>query len=253
PTAVRPYLLADVQEAIRDYFDTIRPQPAPLYDRLVQRHIREGDVVITFNYDLGVERSLRSAGLWRITDGYGFFIDHYDGKSPVKILKLHGSTNWRGLLFGGSTGFSGANNSIGTRPVLFFRPDLEYLGYSEFTDPHCAGLSQAASISSMIMPALPKLFYFETSFGREWKSFWDRLWHSAEKALQATNDVIIIGYSLPIADERARKLLLHSSNKNANLTICCGSATSSIEEQFLKEGFSRIHRVLQPTFEGLLA
>ena len=253
PTVVRPYLLTDVQGAIRDYFDAIRLQPAPLYDLLARNHIHEGDVVITFNYDLGIERSLRLPGLWEITDGYGLTISKGANASRVKVLKLHGSTNWRALLFDGNAGFGRADNSLGERPVLFFRPDLEYLGYGEFMDPRCAGLSQAASTSSIIMPALPKRFYFETSFGREWEPFWDHLWHSAAKALQATNEVIIIGYSLPAADQRARELLLAGAKKNANLTICCGNATSGIEEQFRKEGFSRIHRVPQPTFEGWLA
>ncbi len=60
----RPYIVAGLQEAIRDFFDTIRQQLATLYDQLVQMRIRDGDVIITFNYDLGVERSFRSASLW---------------------------------------------------------------------------------------------------------------------------------------------------------------------------------------------
>jgi hypothetical protein len=130
-----PYLLSDLKEALRDYFDTIRSTPAPLYDKLA-RVLRRGDLVITFNYDLGVERALHTAGLWNIKTGYGFPID--DGEpSPVEVLKLHGSTNWRALLFGGRTGgtFVGDGTSLGDRPVLFFQPDFVYLGYQDFVDP----------------------------------------------------------------------------------------------------------------------
>ena len=70
----RPYLLSDLKEALRDHFDSIRSAPAPLYDRLA-RVLRQGDLVITFNYDLGVERALRAAGLWDIRTGYGFSIE----------------------------------------------------------------------------------------------------------------------------------------------------------------------------------
>ena len=168
--AARPYLLSDLKEALRDHFDSIRSAPAPLYD-LLARVLRQGDVVITFNYDLGVERALRAAGLWDIRTGYGFSIEAAEQPSPVGVLKLHGSTNWRALLFGGRTGFfAGGGNSLGNRPVLFFRPDLEYLGYTDFVDPRCVRLDSAASLPAMIMPALPKTFHFATTYGQSGKS-----------------------------------------------------------------------------------
>jgi len=255
PADVRPTLLAAIQKAIRDYFNTIRQQTASLYDELARKHIRKGDLVITYNYDMAAERSLRSAGLWAITDGYGFRIGDSTESSAVTILKLHGSTNWRGLLFRGSTtGFRKAHDSLGSRPVLYFRSDLDYLGYGEFNDPDCAHLRTAGTISAMVMPALPKRFYHETSsFGREWEPFWDDLWQRAEAALQKADKLVIIGYRLPDADERARELLLRQAAKNINLTICCGDATASIERQFREQGFSRIGHAPDPTFEGWLA
>jgi hypothetical protein len=190
---MRPYLLGDLKEALRDYFDAIRPAPARQYDKLA-RALRPGDSVITFNYDLGVERALRAAGLWDIKTGYGFSIEDEGPLSAVEVLKLHGSTNWRALLFGGRPGFSvGNGTSIGDRPVLFFRPDLEYLGYRDFVDPRCAHLKTAASLPAMIMPALPKHFHFVTSFGQEWREFWDSLWQRAAYAIQAADEVVVIG------------------------------------------------------------
>lgn len=250
PTSVRPYLIADIEEAIRECFDTIRPSPALLYDQLAQHHIQESDTVITFNYDLGIERSLRSAGRWEISDGYGFPITNDPPSSAVQVLKLHGSTNWRGLLFGGRTGFGHAPNSLGQRPVLFFRPDNDYLGYNNFTDPLCDHLSEAATVSAMILPSLNKTFYHQTTFGREWGPFWENLWQRAENALQTSGRIVIIGYSLPAADERARDLLLSRANKNASVIVCCGRASTGIEEQFQKEGFAHIERVPNPTLEG---
>jgi hypothetical protein len=183
PSAVRASLIDDIQEAIRECFDIIRTRPMCLYDWLAQAHIHEGDTIITFNYDLGVERALRSAGHWEIDDGYGFRITNTQRSSAVPVLKLHGSTNWRGLLFGGRSGFGVAHDSLGSRPVLFFRPDSEYLGYQEFKDPLCGHLSGVANISAMIMPSLNKTFYRQTTLGKEWEPFWDHLWQRAKDAL----------------------------------------------------------------------
>ena len=250
--ATRPHLLSDLKEAIRDHFDAIRSAPTVLYDSLA-RLIRPSDVVITFNYDLGVERALRAADLWDIKTGYGFPVEPGDTPSPVEVLKLHGSTNWRALLFGGSTGFfAGGGNSLGKRPVLFFRPDLEYVGSPEFVDPLCRGLDAAASLPAMIMPALPKAFHFATTYGLEWKSFWDRLWNRAAGTISKADHVVVIGYSLPSVDERARGLLLGTSNKGVGLTIFCGNATTRLEREFRDHGFSGIESVAT-TFDGFLA
>jgi hypothetical protein len=246
-----PYLLGDLKEAIRDQFDTIRSAPAPLYDGLA-RVLRPGDRIITFNYDLAIERAVRAAGLWEIGDGYGFPIESNGAPSPVEVLKLHGSTNWRGLLFGGRTHSShNVWNSLGDRPVLFFRPDLEYLGCPDFVDPRCLGLDTAASLPSMIMPALPKQFYFETTFGQEWKRFWDYLWDRAERAIAKADELVVIGYSLPDADQRARAMLLNSLNKSVRLSICCGDATLRLGQEFLKHGFTGITNV-GSTFKDFL-
>ena len=246
----RPDLLNNLKEAIRDYFDEIRSKPALLYDELA-RVLHRDDSVITFNYDLGVERALRTAGLWDIRTGYGFFIK--DGENtPVNVLKLHGSTNWRALLFEGRTGFfAGSPNSLGNRPVLFFQPDLEYLEYPGFVDPHCAGLEKAASLPAMIMPALPKTFSFETTFGPEWKGFWDGLWQKAECVIKNADELAIIGYSLPAADKRARDMLLDTANKAVRLSICCANATASLEQEFRDRGFSDIQSGA-PTFVDFL-
>jgi hypothetical protein len=248
----RPRLLENLKEAIREYFDAIRSTPAPLYDGLA-RILRHGDKIITFNYDLGVERALHAAGLWNVECGYGFSIEEGTEPSPVEVLKLHGSTNWRALAFGGRTGFFVADlNSLGDRPVLYFRSDLEYLGYPDFVDPLCSGLQGAICLPAMILPALPKVFYFATSFGQEWRGFWDSLWRRAEHAIKNADELVIIGYSLPAADERARDTLLSSTNKAVRLSICCHSATRIIEQEFCDHGFKGIVSV-SPTFEGFLA
>lgn len=253
--AVRPDLLSDLKEAIREHFDIIRTAPAPLYAQLAHC-LRRGDLVVTYNYDLGLERALGEAGLWNIGTGYGFPIGDGQQPSPIDVLKLHGSTNWRALLFGGVTGngyFGGHHDSLGDRPVLCSRPDQEYFGLPDFVDPLCVGLDTVCRLLAMIMPALPKTFYFATIFGHEWKPFWDSLWRRAEDAIARAEELVIIGYSMPAADGRARELLLGTINKAVRLTICCGSATPTLEEEFHDHGFTSILHIADPTFAGFLA
>ena len=104
----------------------------------------------------------------------------------------------------------------------------------------------------MIMPALPKEFHFATTYGLEWKSFWDRLWNRAARAISKADHIVVIGYSLPSVDERARDLLLGTSNKSVRLTICCGNATTRLEQEFRDHHFSGIESVAT-TFDGFLA
>ncbi len=63
--STRPYLLSNLKEAIRDYFDSIRSAPAAHYDELA-RVLRPGDTVITFN--------LRSRH--RTSSAYGWKVGH---------------------------------------------------------------------------------------------------------------------------------------------------------------------------------
>ena len=70
-----------LKEAIRNYFDSIRSNPAELYDELACI-LRPGDSIVTFNYDLGVERALHRSSLWDIETGYGFVIGNKGQRSP---------------------------------------------------------------------------------------------------------------------------------------------------------------------------
>lgn len=240
-------------DAISFFFNSIRHQPAELYDRLAMERIRPGDVVITFNYDLAVERSLRTAGLWEVSDGYGRPFNLNLPTVPgtkVRVLKAHGSTNWWGSVFGGSQGFSAVSNSIGYRPVLYFEPDFEFLGYHGIRDPKSP--SQSGLISSLILPAREKRFFAKTLFGNEWEPFWDSIWAEAHDALRRASAIVLIGYSMPSADKRACDLLLRASNRGAEITICCGGRTDHIVNEFTSNGFALVVAPNQPTFAAWL-
>ncbi len=105
-----------LKNAVRDWFAEIQRGVAldsSAYREFAKNIIVRGDSVITFNYDVSLERELRLAGKFEVGDGYGFPIEGLPGKSATKVLKLHGSTSWLALLFGGMTsGFSASNLAI---------------------------------------------------------------------------------------------------------------------------------------------
>jgi len=95
--------------------DTTDGPPCRYHSALVAG-LREGDTVISFNWDPLLERALHGTGLWFPDDGYGISFDLlFDGEwrdanpgvhSQVQLLKLHGSVSWLICLpgFEGSTG-----------------------------------------------------------------------------------------------------------------------------------------------------
>lgn len=249
--------LSTLRVAIPEFFNSVQQTQIvgrDLYGSLVQHHIREGDAIVTFNYDLAVERALRIAGLWEIGDGYGFALgDGITPSSKVKVLKLHGSTSWLGLIFGGSLGFSQVSSALGARPVLLRASDFNYLGYSNLVrDPLGVGISRTGGEPALILPTLHKNFFYQTSFGHEWEPFWNNIWGQAEEALQLSKRIVIIGYSMPEADERARQLLLRRSNPNAEIIVLSESRTNAICEQFRSAGFTHIRTSEGRRFEDFL-
>ncbi len=193
-------------QAVREWFTEIRQNKTEAYECFANELIEAGDCIISFNYDVSLEHELRRAGKWRIGDGYGFTIPEFPSDSPVKLLKLHGSINWLALMFGGITGALQIQpgNVFGLRPVLGSN-ELAFLGYPDLTDPSFR--HPGAAIPTMIMPTRSKEFFFDTNLGREWEGFWDRLWQQAADALKGSDVVVLCGYSLPPADQRARDLL----------------------------------------------
>jgi hypothetical protein len=80
-------------------------QDGPSYTALSQvvAKLQDEDVLITFNWDTLLDKSLYESGQWTADDGYGIdfqgvFDDSWHPPSGTrsrwKLLKLHGSTNW---------------------------------------------------------------------------------------------------------------------------------------------------------------
>jgi hypothetical protein len=233
-------LFADVyrpalKQALREWFDEILHRSRPrAYRQLAEELILPDDQVISFNYDVSLDRELKLADLWSLGDGYSFPVEGFDNGSPVKILKLHGSIGWL------------ANALPGSRPV-FLDSDLIALGYSNHIDPKVprAGL---AAIQPLILPTTKKEFYFDTNLGPIWKGFWNHLWDCAKSALRNSERIVICGYGLYGIDERGRDLML-SEPFAADFEVCCGNDTQRIVEELRSKG-QKAHAAERLYFEG---
>jgi hypothetical protein len=248
-----------VREVTREYFRKDPPLEAPLYAELATKRIELGDTLITFNYELSLERQLRFSRLegevrkLELPDGYGLQTNSDIATSAVTVLKLHGSVNWLGQMFGGAQpgDYSAANNSLGRRPVMD-PTSQSYLDYGEappVIDPEFRGGGYDAQIA-MILPTLEKRFEANTTFGLEWREFWDGLWHRAALSLAQSSRIVMIGYSLREADVRAREMILGCSNKTADVVICCGSQSQPLADTFINHGF--LYARAAGTFESWL-
>ncbi|HTA42308.1 MAG TPA: hypothetical protein VK789_07670, partial [Bryobacteraceae bacterium] len=144
-----------LKNAVRGWFSEIQQSPqakSSPYKDFAENVIVPGDCVITFNYDVSLERELRFAGKFEVGDGYGFSIESVPNDSATKVFKLHGSTNWLALLFGGIT--SGGlsfepGHTLGPRPAIP-KNELEFLGYKNAVDS--AFGNGGAALPVMIFP-----------------------------------------------------------------------------------------------------
>ena len=226
-----------VREGIADYFRSIREAntEAHLYTSFTKL-VKPGDGIISFNYDVALEQQLIRAKKFRVRDGYGFPVNWDEPETSVKVLKLHGSVNWIALLFGGGKGPGTFRNSLGDSPrVDNAQSDLpEY--QSRVLDKSFPGGGVAQYIT-LVLPAHEKRFGVSTSVREEWVEFYRSLWSQAADSLQRSDRIVLIGYSMPSADEKARSLLLGHANKRAEVSVSCGSSNSSLAEEFHAHGF----------------
>ena len=242
-------LRAQTEYLMRHGLTLVRPGAAELYGLFAQRILAPQDAVITFNYDVSIDRELHRSGKWKALNGYGFVVEQADSEtSSCKLLKLHGSANWIWQIFGGLRGPSAVQfgSSLGWRPAIP-TPELEYLG-SSLVDPIFR--EGTGFVPCLVMPTAHKRFYAETSFGRECEAFWDSLWLQAEYAVRSSDEVVVVGYSLPEFDQRARDLMLKSMRNDTEVSVCCRSDTKRLVELFHNSGFTRAHAAADGTFEG---
>lgn len=152
------------------------------------------DLVISFNYDLAVERAVRQRtgthrqfGPWL----YGFASTKTRGL-PL-LLKLHGSSNWL----------------ISKSERFVVQTD----NWDDFDlQPGYRGHKGSGTVFPILLPFWDK---------RIEKRPWRRLWSHAAKKLVSTKFLIVWGYSLPLTDVKSRELFnLCLQNGGEGIKMC---------------------------------
>ena len=153
---------------------------------------------ITFNYDCYLDEALYYTGRWSPDWGYGFFcrpssVTVSQGTfedahaSESKLLKLHGSINWRPRL--------GYTSSVALDAIVHH--DKMSL-FHDVNDPNV--VARHLEIEPVIVP--PILAKSALGIQPALRLVWDL----AFKRLSTADSVTFIGYSLPITDTSARTL-----------------------------------------------
>lgn len=179
-----------------------RPYPAWL-KRLVISWCAEGATVVTFNYDLLIERITTELGMthsW--ADLYrmpladrstsfrsgGMFARATPPGSVLRMLKLHGSTNW---------GYAGMNTTTGDA-IYLMESDMRWSGPQRIRRPLPRHEGLYDDLKPMIVPptGTKNLYYSSSGLRAQWRK--------AREALRNASSVTLVGYSFPATDLAAR-------------------------------------------------
>jgi len=189
---------------------------------------------ITFNYDLVLEKSLKSLDLkpryLGVNDNIDspYFKNSFSGESL--ILKLHGSLNWE--------------NESGCR-------DIEFAEDSVRPDYPKSSLTANSFIEPAIVP--PTIFKQEINDDSRSTDPLTRLlinqWRGARQLLKEAEKVIIIGYSFPSSDYHAQRIFQISSMVRRNMIkeqkvlVCFGNKLSEEDELKKKKNITEIFQI----------
>lgn len=164
------------------------PVKSKVHGRILAK-LEKGDSVLTFNYDMVIEESFRSAGIWTPVGGYGERFHGIRGgwcrkwlearnspitqRSKIRLLKLHGSINWRL--------YKSREVRLKDRPFVV----------------RSRGKSASRETVSILPPGWNK---------RIDTNPYKPLWKEARLKLERCKTIVIAGYSLPEADVLAKAL-----------------------------------------------
>jgi hypothetical protein len=183
-----------VLSAVTDYIWGFFTSPQPSWrhvETFVGKHIPLGDVIITFNWDLTVERAL-SRRQPNAPVSYQYSRDtHHEN---ITLLKPHGSINWfereAVAKAGGPTGAKDLDPKLQLVefPVLLFSRDL-------------------IKATPIIIPPVSNKEFSEYRVFQE-------TWTSVYRALSSATVLTILGYSLPREDQFSRFVFRRALRNN---------------------------------------
>lgn len=145
---------------------------------------------LTFNYDIGLDLALTQHGI-----RYEYALDAQPGDG-VPLLKLHGSLNWCQT--------SGPDD-ISALPM---KDLLDHNGYPKTTGDASIRLPLRIRNSfHLLKPSLgagdvPSAVLVPPTWNKtQFQKTFQKIWQRAAKELSEASEIIVIGYSYPLADE----------------------------------------------------
>jgi hypothetical protein len=182
----------------------LRSHSCPLHDKLFTVLLEHGGTVMTFNYDLIAEVSLKRLGMWNDSDGY---FRTTSSPSDVILLKPHGSLNWFKKSLGGVDSIS----AMSVEEALSrdgFVAAIPKLGRALGREDKMRGFAEGAatdptySLPFAVLPT-PSKDFKELSFGQL-----ETVWRCISRAFEDAKEVIAIGFSF--RDEHFNQILAES-------------------------------------------
>lgn len=211
-----------------------------LLEKFKVLYLDDNTNIITFNYDLILEKFLFKQKLWFPYDGYGFFIDSIPEKysefnipSKIRILKLHGSLNWKYddlLVDNFRLHWTDDNQNSYFPGYLKDEPKFPFI----YQGGHSSG--------GWIFPSWIKQFRFPEILS---------VWNCTYKELANAEEIIIIGYSFPQEDTTVVSLFGTVDYKCKHLAIIDPNA-NEIAKKFKLITRIKDIETIEKNFEELL-
>ncbi|HEY3466894.1 MAG TPA: hypothetical protein VGL47_17295 [Amycolatopsis sp.] len=207
---------SDVAESLHSVLSALQAlaaedAPPGWLPQLVRYWQGVGAVVITFNYDLLVERTLltEAAGL-RWTGIYPVpiaplgirtsgILGSRKNTGGLRLLKLHGSLGWW---------YSGPASPPGDQ---LYGTRIDPWGPASSTPP-IVGVDELSvdKVPMIVPPAAVKSPYYVNNTIRA-------MWRQAAEALREAEELVIMGFSLPPSDQIVSSMLATELNANAKI------------------------------------
>jgi hypothetical protein len=207
------------------------------YKKFVDKIVKNGTNIITFNYDLILDKLLLDTDNWWHTTGYGvkipidiepetlFPVDN----SEMQYLKLHGSLNWSRRIV--------PHPKYGDRIVL--SPFGFNVNHERIPRIHTGSPSESFYDPFIVPPIMAKESFYKDPLLQN-------IWYEAKDLLCKAHEIVIIGYSFPPADFPAEFLFRQSiaspsSGKEKKIRVINreidDSYKSRVENIFQKSSF----------------
>lgn len=177
----------ELRTLIADVLGSIIVTPDNLFHKLWNSMIDSHSggkaiTVITFNYDLGLEKSLDASEKSKDSWYYPFIFTTKTGRTGVKIIKLHGSLNWE-----------------------WTGPNLVNIQTDYSLEPVPQKFSESGCSQAAIVP--PTAFKEEINLPQGQpaivQGLFNDLWKLALEEISSANKLRIIGYSFPQLEAHA--------------------------------------------------